>query len=53
MSIGKVTVTHSIRGYKQYAWRAAGNCRGNNPLLPQSLRRLFIGKSGCGKTSDL
>ena len=35
--------------YKQYAWRPAENCRGNNPLIPQSLRGLFIGKSGCGK----
>ena len=34
---------------KQYAWRSADNCRENNPLLPQSLRGLVIGKSGCGK----
>ena len=35
---------------KRYAWQSAGNCRENNPLLPQSLRGLVIGKSGCGKT---
>ena len=34
----------------QYAWRPSVNCRENNPLLPQSLRGLVIGKSGCGKT---
>ena len=36
---------------KQYAWRSAGNCRENNPLLPQSLRGLVLGQSGCGKTT--
>ena len=36
---------------KQYAWRSAENCRENNHLLPQSLRGLVIGKSGCGKTT--
>ena len=36
---------------KQYAWRTDENCRENNPLLPQSLRGLVIGKSGCGKTT--
>ena len=36
---------------KQYAWRPAGYCRDNNPLLPQSSRGLGIGKSGCGKTT--
>ena len=30
---------------KQYA------CRENNPLLPRNLLGLFIGKSGCGKTT--
>ena len=35
---------------KRYAWQSVGNCRENNPLLPQSLRGLVIGKSGCGKT---
>ena len=29
----------------------AGNCRENNPLLPQNMRGLVIGKSGCGKTT--
>ena len=36
---------------KQYAWRPAKNYRDNNPLLPQNLRGLVIGKSGCGKTT--
>ena len=36
---------------KRYAWQSAGNCRENNPLLPQSLQGLVIGKSGCGKTT--
>ena len=36
---------------KQYAWRSAVNYRGNNSLLPQNLRGLVIGKSGCGKTA--
>ena len=35
---------------KRCAWQSVGNCRENNPLLPQSLRGLVIGKSGCGKT---
>ena len=36
---------------KQYAWRPTENYRENNPLLPQNLRGLVIGKSGCGKTT--
>ena len=36
---------------KRYAWKPVGNCRENSPLLPQSLRGLVIGKSGCGKTT--
>ena len=36
---------------KRYAWQKVGNCRENSPLLPQSLRRLVIVKSGCGKTT--
>ena len=36
---------------KRYAWQTVGNCRENSPLLPQSLRGLVIGKSGCGKTT--
>ena len=36
---------------KQYAWRPAENYRDNNPLLPQNLRGLVIGKSGCGKAN--
>ena len=35
----------------RYAWQPVGNCRENNPLLPQSMRGLVIGKSGCGKTT--
>ena len=36
---------------KRHAWQSVGNCRENSPLLPQSLRGLVIGKSGCGKTT--
>ena len=36
---------------KLYAWRPAENYRKNNPLLPQNLRRLVIGKSGCEETT--
>ena len=40
---------------KQYAWQPTENYRENyrenNPLLPQNLRRMVIGKSGCGKTT--
>ena len=36
---------------KRYAWQSTGNCHENNPLLPQSLWGLVIGKSGCGKTT--
>ena len=35
----------------QYAWRSVENCREYNPLNPQDLRGLFLGKSGCGKTT--
>ena len=35
---------------KRYAWQSVGNCCENSPLLPQILRGLVIGKSGCGKT---
>ena len=35
----------------QYAWQPAENYRENNPLLPQNLRGLGIGKSGCGKST--
>ena len=36
---------------KRYAWQSVGNCRENSPLLPQSLRGMVIGESGCGKTT--
>ena len=36
---------------KQYAWQSAEDCGENYPLLPRKLRRLVIGKSGCGKTT--
>ena len=39
---------------KRYAWQPVGFCREKNPLLPhQSLRGLVIGKSGCGKTTEI
>ena len=31
--------------------QSVGNCRENNPLLPQSLRGMVVGNSGCGKTT--
>ena len=36
---------------KRYVWQSVGNCRENSTLLPQSLRGLVIGKSGCRKTT--
>ena len=36
---------------KRYAWQSIGNCRENSPLLPQSLREVVIGNSGCGKAT--
>ena len=41
----------SMNVSNQYAWQSAENCRENNPLLPQSLRGLVIGKGVCGKTT--
>ena len=38
---------------KQYAWRSTEIYCGNNPLLPQNIRGLVIGKSGCGKTTAI
>ena len=35
---------------KNISWGAANR---NHPLLPQSIRVLIIGKSGCGKTTLL
>ena len=36
-----------------YVWRDKANNRTNNPLLPQNIRGLIIGKSNCGKTTLL
>lgn len=38
---------------KNLSWNDSTNKRFNNPLLPKSLRGLFIGKSQCGKTTLL
>ena len=35
-----------------YSWKTASN-RENNPLFPQNLRGLIVGKSNCGKTTLL
>ena len=32
------------------SWNKSINKRFNTPLLPQSIRGLIVGKSGCGKT---
>ena len=38
---------------KNLAWNENLSKRCNNPLLPQGIRDLIIGKSGCGKTTSL
>ena len=36
---------------KNLAWNENLSKRCNHPLLPQGIRGLIIGKSGCGKTT--
>ena len=36
---------------KNLAWNENKSKRCNHPLLPQGIRGLIIGKSGCGKTT--
>ena len=36
-----------------YAWKDGNSKRKNSPLLPQNIRGLIVGKSGCGKTTLL
>jgi len=36
---------------KIISWNENVSNKNNHPLLPKSLRGLFVGKSGCGKTS--
>ena len=38
---------------KEYSWKNNEHQRKNSPLLPQNIRGLIIGKSGCGKTTLL
>ena len=35
------------------SWNEITSKRFNNPLLPRSIRGIFVGKSGCGKTTLL
>ena len=36
---------------RDISWLDSNNLRGNNPLLPRSIRSVIVGKSGCGKTT--
>ena len=36
-----------------YTWNTGKISRNNNPLLPENIRGLIIGKSNCGKTTLL
>ena len=36
-----------------YTWNTGKILRNNNPLLPQNIRGLIVGKSNCGKTTLL
>ena len=36
-----------------YIWKTHGCKRDNNPMLPNNIRGLIIGKSNCGKTTLL
>ena len=38
---------------KDLSWNENIQKRFNNPLVPQSIRGIIIGKSGCGKTTLL
>ena len=38
---------------KDLSWNENIQKRFNNPLLPQSIRGITVGKSGCGKTTLL
>ena len=38
---------------KDLSWNENIYKRFNNPLLPRSIRRIIVGKSGCGKTTLL
>ena len=40
-------------GSKNLAWNEHLSKHCNHPLLPQDIRGLIIGKSGCGKTTLL
>ena len=35
------------------SWKEVMSSRFNNPLLPESIRGIIVGKSGCSKTTLL
>ena len=41
----------NIKWKKNLAWNENLSKHGNHPLLPQGIRSLIIGTSGCGKTT--
>ena len=54
LTLGFQSVTlKSMEVKANYAWNNSKVQRENNPLLPNNIRVLIIGKSNCGKTTLL